>query len=234
MKDNSFAYKNETITFFNGYLDNINNYSIKDLFPNITISDTHLYICTLCVVQLESAYMFRELCQHSAAIIWRNKCSASQTLKFEHDADEVDNDSQNDISPALVDNVKNEQVSDENDEYLNYCGSTQETENYAENREEPTHSNYAKKIGIHLGVLYKCEECPKTFKNATTLKLHKKIIHLGVLYKCKECPKTFKHATGLSRHKQIIHLGVLYKCKECPKTFKNHNSLYQHKKKTHL
>jgi hypothetical protein len=77
MKDNSFAYNNETITFFNGYLDI--NYSISDLFPNITISDTHLYICTLCVVQLESAYVFREL-NRQAAIIWRSKYSANQKL----------------------------------------------------------------------------------------------------------------------------------------------------------
>jgi hypothetical protein len=137
MKNNSFAYNNvEKMTFLNGYLV-LNNGSIEDLFLNLTISD--LLICGLCVAQLESAHVFRELCQQ-AAIIWRSKYSASQIIKFDH-ADEVDNNSQNDISPELVDNVENEQVSGENDEYLSYCGSTKKTEKDAENREEPNHSN---------------------------------------------------------------------------------------------
>jgi hypothetical protein len=99
MKENSFAYNNKTITFFNGYLD-INNYSIEDLFPNITIPD--ILICSLCVVQLESAYVFRELCRQ-AAIICSSKYSSKQIIKYEK-ADEIDNDSL----------VYNELVSDEN------------------------------------------------------------------------------------------------------------------------
>jgi hypothetical protein len=77
MKNNSFAYNNvEKMTFLNGYLV-LNNGSIEDLFLNLTISD--LLICGLCVAQLESAHVFRELCQQ-AVIIWRSKYSANQKL----------------------------------------------------------------------------------------------------------------------------------------------------------
>jgi hypothetical protein len=76
MKDNSFIYNNVTITFLNGYLD-FNNWSIEDLFLNLTISD--ILICELCIVQLESAHVFRELCRQ-AVIIWRSKYASIQTL----------------------------------------------------------------------------------------------------------------------------------------------------------
>jgi hypothetical protein len=76
MKDNTFISNNETITFLNGYLV-LNNCSVEDLFLNLTISD--ILICGLCVVQLESAYVFRELCQQ-AVIFWRSKYSAIQKL----------------------------------------------------------------------------------------------------------------------------------------------------------
>jgi hypothetical protein len=76
MKDNLFINNNETITFLNGYLF-LNNGSVEDLFFNLTISD--LLICGLCVAQLESAHVFRELCRQ-AVIIWRSKYSANQKL----------------------------------------------------------------------------------------------------------------------------------------------------------
>jgi hypothetical protein len=76
MKDNSFSYNNETITYLNGYLV-LNNCSVEELFLNLTISD--ILICGLCIVQLESAHVFRELCQQ-AVIIWRSKYLANQKL----------------------------------------------------------------------------------------------------------------------------------------------------------
>jgi hypothetical protein len=143
MKNHSFIYNNEEITFLNSYLA-INNCSIEDLFLNMTVSD--IIICTLCVVQLESAYVFQELCQQ-AVIIWHSKYADSQIIKCEQ-ADEADNDSQNDFPPALVDNLKNEKVSGENDEYLSNSGSTKETGNDAEICKKPTHSNDEKKAII--------------------------------------------------------------------------------------
>jgi hypothetical protein len=77
MKNNSFIYNNEEIKFLNSYLA-INNCSIEDLFPNMADSD--IIICTLCAVQLESAYVFQELCQQ-AVIIWRSKYAAIQTVR---------------------------------------------------------------------------------------------------------------------------------------------------------
>jgi hypothetical protein len=80
MKDNSFIYNNETVTFLNGYLV-LNNCSFEDLFLNLTISD--ILICGLCIVQLESAHVFRQLCQQ-AVIIWRSKYLANQKLVTVH------------------------------------------------------------------------------------------------------------------------------------------------------
>jgi hypothetical protein len=254
MKDNSFAYNNVAITFLDGYL-NINNCSIEVLFPNITISD--LLICTLCVVQLESAYVFRELCRQ-AAVLWRSKYSVNQIIKCEQ-ADDGDNDSQIDISP-----VEYEQVSDVTDKYISNCGS----KNDAENCEVPTYSNDQKKSYNHqIAKRYSCTECKNSYyiskaalvkhKNdkhtkkqdaakfscahcvnkyrlKSSLCRHINIEHLKTRYSCKECPKTFKNSSGLYRHERVQHRRILYKCKKCPKTFKNSTCLNLHQKIIHL
>jgi uncharacterized C2H2 Zn-finger protein len=258
MQDNSFVYNNETVNLLNGYLV-VNNCSIVDLFQNMTISD--ILICGLCVVQMESAYVFRELCRQ-AALIWRNKYSASQIIKFEH-ADEVDNDSDNDIPPAVVDNVENEQVSGENDEYVSNCGS--ETESNAENCEEPTHSNGAKKSDNHQTAKnYSCPECERTYRTQRALLEHKKRLHsqeakkfscancvniygskralvahiktehLKIRYSCKICPSVYRRKVWLRDHIQREHEDNSFACITCGKLFRNQRSLTIHKKKVHL
>jgi hypothetical protein len=77
MKNHKFIYNNEEITFLNSYLV-INKCSIEDLFPN-TMAVSDIIICTLCSVQLESAYVFQELCQQ-AVIIGHSKYASIQTL----------------------------------------------------------------------------------------------------------------------------------------------------------
>jgi hypothetical protein len=247
MKENSFAYNNKTITFFNGYLD-INNYSIEDLFPNITIPD--ILICSLCVVQLESAYVFRELCRQ-AAIICSSKYSSKQIIKYEK-ADEIDNDSL----------VYNELVSDENNQHLRNWESTKEAEIDTENRVEPTCSNGPKEHDNDPKTKkFSCPECKNKYSSPQTLAVHKKIVHLKIHFPCKMCStacrtqaalthhvlghhknskiacktcgKLFKSRIGLYLHNKSTHLGILYKCNECPKKFKSSSGLNSHKLKTH-
>jgi hypothetical protein len=245
MKDHSFVYNNVAITFLDGYLD-INNCSIEHLISNITISD--ILICTLCVVQLESAYVFRELCRQ-AAIICRSKYSASQIIKFEH-VDEVDNNSQNNISPVLLfENVEmeNEQVCDKNDEYLSNFGSKNNTHPKIQilEAEKFSCSNcvniYSSKCAlrrhiriVHLKIHFSCKVCPSVYSSKKDLLAHIQSDHENNSFVCKACGQKFNNPDDLSYHKKSVHLGFLHKCNVCRKVFKAQSTLFTHNRSQHL
>jgi hypothetical protein len=141
-----------------------------------------------------------------------SKYSANQIIKFEHD-DEVDNDSQNDISPALVD------VSGENDENLSNCESTKATENDAE-----THSNGAKKSNNHqTAKKYSCPECKKTYSTQRALFKHKNNKHPknqdATKFSCAHCVKKYHFKSSLLRHIKIALVKCVLQLTEVKKTF---------------
>ena len=69
----------------------------------------------------------------------------------------------------------------------------------------PKHQNLKKHKGIHTGERpFKCDECPKAFRQSQNLKKHKGI-HTGERpFKCDECPKAFRQSQNLKSIKASI------------------------------
>ncbi|XP_043064344.1 zinc finger protein 436-like [Drosophila ficusphila] len=86
---------------------------------------------------------------------------------------------------------------------------------------------------------YKCNYCPKTFKDEDSYKLHAR--HHGKKYRCSRCPKTFSDARLLKDH-YLSHFrdqsektkqapnpsNRVFKCPKCPKSFPYASSCSRH------
>lgn len=94
--------------------------------------------------------------------------------------------------------------------------------------------NHMKK---HEGVIYKCDECEKTFNNPINLKMHKRGMH-NKEFLCSDCGKTFYNRPNLERHIAAIHWNLEerklpYVCGECGKRFHNNKHLLGHQISDH-
>ena len=118
---------------------------------------------------------------------------------------------------------------------LEHCSAP--VERYRGNGEDETHFKLESFPETHSfnGTTFKCEQCPKSFRDSTALAVHVKI-HTGEkLHKCGFCEKAFQTARGLSYHRkstfdiQHTHTGEgPFKCKQCPKSFKDARTLVDH------
>ena len=82
---------------------------------------------------------------------------------------------------------------------------------------------------IHSGENpFKCEFCPKSFKQIANLKSHHRV-HTGEKpFQCQICHKHFRHSTTHARH-LMIHTGENpFPCEFCPKRFKQLVNLKRH------
>jgi len=78
---------------------------------------------------------------------------------------------------------------------------------------------------------FKCDICKLSFKQASTLKKHKRICSGGKLYNCKFCGYSF--VTNILHHKGICTKENPYKCYYCEKTFHKKSRLIGHIKLAH-
>ncbi|KAB0797969.1 hypothetical protein PPYR_08962 [Photinus pyralis] len=77
---------------------------------------------------------------------------------------------------------------------------------------------------------YKCDKCPCSYAQASSLKAHKFTVHLN---RCKVCHKEFPSADLLAIHQKSHVLKEFYVCPICSKCMKLRTSLVRHIKKFH-
>ncbi|CAB3984103.1 ---NA--- [Paramuricea clavata] len=56
--------------------------------------------------------------------------------------------------------------------------------------------------------VFKCEDCPKMFRNRTALRKHKRIHSDEMSFTCEFCQQTFKYKGSLNRHVKEQHYGL--------------------------
>lgn len=79
-----------------------------------------------------------------------------------------------------------------------------------------------------------CRFCEKTFSRIQDVRLHEKI-HLGIKdFKCNECDKSFVQASNLLSHIKTVHKQLKsHKCQLCNKTYKRKRLLDYHSLSAH-
>jgi KRAB domain-containing zinc finger protein len=84
----------------------------------------------------------------------------------------------------------------------------------------------------HEGIIYRCVQCPSTYKSKNGLKLHLRTVHVLQAFECHHCQTTFRAISTLKVH-MSLHFNFIekeYKCLECGKIFSNYQKFYRHKK----
>ncbi|XP_020281733.1 zinc finger protein 660-like [Pseudomyrmex gracilis] len=92
--------------------------------------------------------------------------------------------------------------------------------------------NLVDHMWIHTGERpYKCKSCDKSFKNSSSLFIHKRCHlpdNLKYQYQCDQCDKKFSTKPNLVTHK-LIHTGVRnFTCDQCGKSFMQKGNLEAH------
>lgn len=68
---------------------------------------------------------------------------------------------------------------------------------------------------------YRCDQCEKTFKNPSKLKLHLVVHSNDRPFKCDQCDKGFKTPHKLRRHITTVHTNERpFQCSQCGDYFK--------------
>jgi KRAB domain-containing zinc finger protein len=94
------------------------------------------------------------------------------------------------------------------------------------------YQKYYKHKKIHEGIIYRCVQCPSTYKSISGLNFHLKKEHELRRFECHHCHTTFKTKNSLVIH-MSVHFNSIekeYKCLECGKIFTNYQTFYKHKK----
>jgi KRAB domain-containing zinc finger protein len=238
MENEAFVYRNQRITFVDGYLD-VNNNSIEDL-RDVPISEGK--ICDSCVVQVERAYIFKRLCQ-AANVILRQKnlpkatndqlmSEAIEEVEVRHVSDgEINCDGAVMLSCSA--NIQQQHVGDDN------SGQETRVENdddnvvpIANNKGRCGQRKMVTKSNKPIDKRYACSICFKDYSSENGLRAHNRTKHLIQLYRCRHCAEEFPHASGLSDHHKRVH--IRYKCEKCKKSFFTACCLRKHIKMIHL
>ena len=82
---------------------------------------------------------------------------------------------------------------------------------------------------------FKCNSCPKTFDQVSTLYAHIKANHKGQKFKCKLCQiASFSFTNNLRSHFKTYHNGQgVFQCQLCDKSFLKKTTIQSHMQKQH-
>jgi hypothetical protein len=232
MKDEAFEYQGQRISFSDGYAD-VNNNSIEE-FPRLPVSEVK--ICNLCVVQLESAYVFKRLCREANIILRRkyspqDEASASDHIKAEQVEEETTEGGADTLS--CFTEISTDSRPNTPTNVLDIKQKKHECKlclKVYKNKKVLYFHNQRK----HLNRKFSCDLCDKILNSYPSLFYHKKSVHLKIRHKCENCSKIFTTAKQLTQHNESEHLDHRYACDICLKVYKSHFSISQHMKNEHL
>ncbi|XP_054674414.1 LOW QUALITY PROTEIN: gastrula zinc finger protein xLCGF3.1-like [Grus americana] len=77
---------------------------------------------------------------------------------------------------------------------------------------------------------FACTNCPKAFRDKTSLTIHQHVHTREQPFACAQCPKTFRYKKTLRVH-QLMHTGERpFACAHCPKAFRDSSTLAVHQR----
>ena len=117
-----------------------------------------------------------------------------------------------------------------------YCGKEFEKKRHLNAHVAKDHvMEAAAAAAANAGVEFKCETCGKSFRQNSSLAIHRTMHTRQKLYKCKSCPESFSQLRGLASHEQqhVDNDKKQWPCDLCHKRYVNEGTLATHKKKVH-
>jgi hypothetical protein len=240
MKDEAFEYQGQRISFSDGYSD-VNNNPIEE-FPRLPVLEVK--ICNLCVVQLESAYVFKRLCREANIILRRkyslqDEASASDHIKAEQEEEETTEGGADTLScfteistdrpnSPTSNHIKAEQMEEEITE-----GAADTLSCFNEISTDSRTNSPTNVLEIKQKK-HECKLCLKIYKTQSGLFDHNQNKHLNRKFPCDLCDKIFNSCPSLFYHKKIVHLKIRHKCGKCSKIFTTATEHTRHNESVHL
>jgi KRAB domain-containing zinc finger protein len=80
----------------------------------------------------------------------------------------------------------------------------------------------------HEGIIYRCVQCPSTYKSKNGLNLHLRTVHVLREFECHHCQTIFKAKRTLKKHMSLYSNSIVYPCNQCPARFFKHAALQYH------
>jgi hypothetical protein len=259
MKKETFEHDGKRINFLDAYFD-VNNISIE-YCNKIPISVFE--ICATCTVVLESAYIFRRMCEIAIKVLHRKyetqeQAATASLTEVQQNGEVIEEARGEDRKMPTIISTQNEISANDHNiiietqrRYLcDICGKS-----YSQKLSIRAHIQ-----AIHLGMLISCKKClkiykdpnalyrhnqqdhkkiiclicKKTFTRSHYLKMHNESVHKKIRFQCEKCLRKYSTLQSLRKHFNTYHLKIRLTCKYCPKTFRQSSSLKYHINNKHL
>lgn len=219
--------------------------NIIDLFTSCTALEVSFedqypkHICDRCLIDLHNYFDFWKKCRNSLDELDKIKESLDDSSNFVQEntdvASDTDTDIRNNFEPLNI-NLKSDDdlnsCSNCGEEYtgLNHiCTISTKFCKHCEIYFEDDDKLYKHTLKYHsTNPPYACDVCPKAYKFAHSLKLHKNTHIEERPYTCPICSKSYKSNKDLTYHKHIHLNEKKYCCTLCDKGFNKPYLLKQH------